>query len=199
MKVIGLCGGSGSGKGTVAKIFEKYQVRSIDTDAVYHKITSGKSPCLDELEKFFGGDIIGEDGGLDRRALAKIVFSEDGEQKRACLNKIAHKYVLIEVRKILEEFRSNGNRAAIVDAPMLFESGFNTECDCVVCVIADRGVRIGRITERDNISHEAACARIDSQLPDEQLAQMCDYKIVNNGDLAALNEAVADLAEKILN
>ena len=199
MRVIGLCGGSGSGKGTVAKIFERYQVQSIDTDAVYHKITSGKSDCLDELEGFFGRDIIGEDGGLDRRALGKIVFAEDGEKKRSVLNRIAHKHVLIEVRKMLDLLRSQGHRWAIVDAPMLFESGFNAECDSIVCVIADRNVRISRITERDGISPEAASARIASQLSDERLAQLCDYKIVNNGDLAELEASVADLAEKILN
>ena len=100
---------------------------------------------------------------------------------------------------MLDLLRSQGHRWAIVDAPMLFESGFNAECDSIVCVIADRNVRISRITERDGISPEAASARIASQLSDERLAQLCDYKIVNNGDLAELEASVADLAEKILN
>ncbi|MBO7302890.1 MAG: dephospho-CoA kinase, partial [Clostridia bacterium] len=95
MKILGLCGGSGSGKGTVARLLLKYGIPTIDTDGVYHNITSRKSECLDALVNAFGSEIIGESGALDRKRLSEIVFSSpDAATRRAELNKIAHKHVL---------------------------------------------------------------------------------------------------------
>ena len=77
MKVIGLCGGSGSGKGKVCEIFSTLSVSSIDTDSVYHKLTSCESSCLRELVDEFGNGILNAKGGLDRSVLREIVFSSE--------------------------------------------------------------------------------------------------------------------------
>lgn len=197
MKVIGLCGGSGSGKGSVAGILAERGFLHIDTDAVYHEITSRPSECTEELRREFGASVIAADGSLDRKALASVVFCDGGEQRRAALNGITHRYVLSEVRRIIRE--NEGRFAAvIVDAPLLYESGFDSECDSVIAVIAPTEIRIDRIMKRDGVSREQAQRRIAAQIRDSELTSRADYVINNGEDLASLRVAVEELAERLL-
>lgn len=199
MFVIGLCGGSGSGKGSVCDIFCKYGIDSIDTDALYHEITSAPSECLTALKNEFGSEIITESGSLNRPRLASIVFSGEGADKRLNrLNEISHKFILDETRRRLDEYRQYGAVATIVDAPALFESGFDSECDLLICVVSDREKRVGRIMSRDCISREKAEARIASQIPDEELIARCDFLIRNDGDLNNLQDEVKNVLNQIL-
>ena len=194
MKIIGLCSGSGSGKGTVANILSELDIPSVDTDAVYHQLVNHRSPCLDALVDEFGSEILSSDGSLDRLKLSEIVFkSENASQKRQKLNQISHKFVLDKTREILREYQRQGKKAALVDAPLLFESGFDKECDFTIAVIADKAVRINRITNRDNISVETAGARINAQLADEELLAKCDFTINNSGSIEELREQVRSL------
>ena len=200
MKIIGLCGGSGSGKGTVAAMFSEFGFIHIDTDAVYHDITSSKSECLTDLCYEFGNGILNEVGALDRKKLAKIVFeSEDAEKKRLKLNEIAHYHVLKATRELIKSYELKGAPVVLVDAPLLFESGFDKECEIIICVTADKDIRKSRIMLRDSISELAALQRIDSQCSDGYLIEHSDYNIVNNGTTELLFEKVRDVAEKILN
>ena len=200
MKVIGLCGGSGSGKAAVSALFLKQGIPSIDTDGIYRELTSKDSACLRALSLEFGEEIISTDGSLNRKALSKIVFTGDGAKSRLTrLNEISHKFILDEARARLTEYQKQGVKAAIVDAPVLFESGFNTECDVIVAVLADKEVRVNRIMLRDGIDRESAISRINSQLTDEWLASHADYVIENNSDLATLENRVCEVARLILN
>lgn len=199
MKVIGLCGGSGSGKSTVSQIFLERGIPSVNTDAVYHDLTSRKSPCLDALVSEFGEEILNENGALDRRALSKIVFSGDASsENRRKLNLISHKFVLDATRDILKAFKKDGAKAALVDAPLLFESGFNKECDAIIAVIADEKTRISRIIARDNITENAAKLRINSQLSDAYLQENSDYVIDNSGDISETENAAIKVLNKII-
>ena len=194
MKVIGLCGGSGSGKGAVSSIFDDLGIPSIDTDAVYREMTLGDSPCLRALAIEFGDEIISANGSLDRARLASIVFSGEGcDARRRRLNEIAHYFILEETRRRLKEYESLGCIAALVDAPVLFESGFDKECDKIICVLADKDTRVERIVARDGISRQAAKARINSQMSDEELISRCDYVIYNNCDLESLKSSVLEI------
>ncbi len=197
MKVYGLAGGSGSGKGTAARLFSEYSIRSIDTDAVYHDITSWRSECLIELAHEFGDEIISPDGALDRKRLAQLVFGDRSSDKHKRLNEITHKHVLSEVRRIISEMPTD-IPAVLIDAPMLFESGFDRECDGVICVVAPQSIRIARITARDGIDEESARRRIAKQLPDEYLIGHSDYTIVNDGSIEHLSEQVKHVAGQIL-
>ena len=200
MKVIGLCGGSGSGKGVVCSLFNKFGIPAIDTDAVYRELTSADGPCNRSLCEEFGMEIISEDGSLNRKALGKIVFTGEGAEKRLKkLNEIAHKFILDKTRLILDDFKNQGVRAAIVDAPVLFESGFDSECDVTIAVIADREIRIGRIIARDKIDRESAEARIASQLSDEELISRSSIIIENNSNLLDLEKRVSEVANLLLN
>ncbi len=199
MKIIGLCGGSGSGKGTVAKMFLNFNIPSIDADAIYHELTDKPSECLSELISVFGTAILSDAGGLDRSALGKIVFyGEAAEENRKKLNSISHKHVLVRIREIISDYRKNGVPVILVDAPLLFESGFNAECDCIILVRAEREVRIARITERDGISREAAERRIDAQIPDAELAERADYVIDNSGTFAKTYGQLTQITKELL-
>ena len=198
MKIIGLAGGSGSGKGEVGKIFADLDIPTIDTDAIYHEMTSADSPCLKALADEFGSGVISDSGALNRASLAKIVFAGDGaESKRLRLNEITHKFILDEARGRLRNFAAQGYSFAAVDAPLLFESGFDGECDVIVSVVAPKDERILRIMQRDGITKEAAIARLESQMSDEELASRSDYVILNDGNLESLQDSVKNTVDKI--
>ena len=196
MMVIGLAGGSGSGKGTVSAFFSHYGILPIDTDKIYHDLISRDTSCTRELSDVFGKEILSETGAVDRRALSEIVFSDNEKLKE--LNRITHFHVLNEVRDIISDADTDDYAAVLVDAPLLFESGFNRECDAVISIIADKEKRIERIALRDNITREAAEKRIAAQLSDAFLIENSDYVIENSGSTEELKGRVAEIAAKIL-
>ena len=199
MKIIGLCGGSGSGKGSACKIFGEFGIPCIDTDAVYRELTSVPGECLTALQNEFGSEIITESGTLNRKKLASIVFSgEDSNTRLEKLNEITHKFILDETRRRIDNYRSMDAVAAIVDAPALFESGFDRECDVLVLVVAEKELRITRIMSRDGITRKEAEQRINSQMSDCDLITRCDYMIRNDYDLSYLKQEVKTVLKKIL-
>ncbi len=194
-KVIGLCGRSGSGKGYVCNRFLQYGIPSIDTDKVYRDILSREgSECLFELIHEFG-ESIAVDGKLDRRALASIVFAKGNEDKLRRLNEISHKHILKETRLMISQYEKEGAGAVIVDAPVLFESGFDSICDITLCVTAPDSVCIRRICERDGRSEEEAKSRLASQKSVSELREICSFEIVNDG-VSDVDAQIAAFVEK---
>lgn len=196
MIIIGLCGGSGAGKGTVDNCFLKHGIPSIDTDAVYRELTVRGSYLLHILSEAFGTDILNERGELDRKKLSALVFSDPAKHK--LLNSITHSEILNEAERRIRKYESEGYPAVICDAPLLFESGFDKKCDIIIAVTAPLDVRIERLVGRDGISPEAARQRILSQLPDEYLEKHSDFVINNNGDLANVQAQIDSLVKIIL-
>ena len=197
MITIGLTGGSGAGKGAVGKILAEFRIPCIDTDAVYRDVTHAGSPCIMELKDYFGDTVVTKDGQLNRAALADIVFRPGASDKLAALNRITHKYVLRECGKLLAMYSESGHEMAVVDAPQLYESGFNSHCEYVISVIAAKEIRIDRIMKRDNISYEQAEKRINSQRSDDFFTSHADFVIYNNGSLESLREQVAEIISTI--
>lgn len=187
---VGLCGRSGSGKGYVSKCFALKGIPAIDTDAVYRSLTDGSGPfeCNAELASVFGQDILREDMSLDRRRLAKIVFAEGAEHKLKMLNEITHKYIFVESLRLARLHKAAGARSIILDAPVLFESGFDYYCDKKLCVTCPDEVSVSRICRRDGISAYEAERRISSQMPPDELRRRCDGEIVNDGLVNVLSE-----------
>ena len=198
MKIIGLTGGSGSGKGAVSKILADLNIPSVDTDLIYRELTANAGPCLSALSQAFGNEIIATDGSLHRKRLSELVFSGEGAEYRLKkLNEISHSFILAETERRLSILEDAGYDLAVVDAPVLFESGFDKRCDVIVAVVADRNIRIERIISRDGLTVDMSEKRIDAQLSDEELRSLCDYIIVNNTDLDALKSDVIDTVNKI--
>ena len=176
--LIGICGRSGAGKSYVCSVFSSFGGFHIDTDKVYHKLLEPKrgrlSPCAKSLASEFGEDVL--DGlTVDRKALGAIVFSDPEKLHR--LNEITHAYILKETVRIAERC---GAPFALVDAPVLFESGFDKMCDFTVCVIADDRTCVARIKKRDGVSAAEARRRLAAQLSSEELAAKCDFAIDNS-------------------
>ena len=197
MKIIGLCGGSGSGKGYVSSLFASLGIPSIDTDKVYNNLISYNSECVSEIASLFGDAVLNTDGSLSKSALRDIVFQKSNKDKLALLNTVTHKHILNATRKQLKAFETKGDFAAIVDAPLLFESGFDRECDYIIAVLADRETRISRVILRDAISREVAERRMDLQKSDEFLRENSDFVIYNTGDNRALENQIKQIYDKI--
>lgn len=178
MLVIGLTGPSGAGKGSVADIFSAYGIPVINADEVYHQLLLPPSLCLDELTDRFGVGILSENGTLDRRALGAIVFSDPIALE--ALNTITHHHVMREIRRRLEQLRRDHTRAAVIDAPQLFEAGAERDCNVIVSVIADKMLRLDRIMRRDGIDEKAAMQRIEAQKSDAFFRAHSDYVIEND-------------------
>ena len=182
MKIIGLTGGSGAGKGEVCKAFLSFGIESVDTDKISREVTKKGKDCLRELAENFSGEILTDYGELDRKKLAEIAFSS--KENLALLNKITHKHILNECKRIILDMEKAGRKAVIIDAPLLFESGFDKDCDIIISVIADLDKRTERIIKRDNITSEQAEIRIKNQKSDDFFIANSDYIIYNNNDYA---------------
>ena len=193
MLTIGLTGPSGAGKGVIASLLAAYGVPSIDTDQVYHGLLIPPSACLDELVRRFGSGIFHPDGTLDRKALAALVFAEGHEQDLADLNTITHRHILDEVRVTLRRYEAEGIPAVLVDAPQLFESGFDAECGFILSVLAPYEVRLARVMVRDDLDGARARARLAASHDDEFFTERSDAVILNGGDIPALENDVRRL------
>lgn len=196
MLTIGLTGPSGAGKGTVASLFAQFGVPSIDTDAVYHELLVPPSSCLDELVEQFGSSILKDDGTLNRPVLASMVFAPGHEEDLRNLNRISHRHVLNETRRQLEIYRTKGKPAVLVDAPQLFESGFDAECDFIVAILAPREARMARVMARDGLDEARAIARMDAQKSDDFFREHADAVLVNGSEIGALEADVRDLLRR---
>lgn len=179
MKIIGITGSIGSGKSHVAALISEKGIPRIDTDEVYHGFVSKRSPMTEEIEKYFGGGVINPDGSLNRAELGKIVFSEP--EKLKLLNSLTHETVKSKVREMLAQYRKAGEKAVLVEVPLMFESGFDKECDEVVCVVADDELRLRRICERDGISEKDAKKRIKNQKDNDFYIANSSIIVYNNG------------------
>lgn len=194
---IGLCGRSGTGKGYVCRIFAEMGIPSVDTDAVYREMTGPceiLSPCMEELIGAFGDSVCREDRSLNRPVLSSIVFAEGGAEALARLNRITHRHILQETEKRIRDFASQGYSFVIIDAPVLFESGFDSMCRFTVCVTASQETSVMRIMQRDGISEEAAVRRLAAQKTNEELIRLCDFHIENELHCGTLHEQIARVA-----
>ncbi len=192
MAVIGVTGPSGAGKSLFCSYFEEAGYLHLNCDKIYHSLVDKPSECTRELAKLFGNGILNGDGSLDRPALAAIVFAPDAEEKRDKLNKLTHAYVLGEVRRAIKE---TDRRHIIIDAPLLFEAGYEKECDLTVALIAPAEDRLARLCARDSRPAEALRARMAAAPADSFYTSRADMTVVNSGDLKALRAE----AEMIIN
>jgi dephospho-CoA kinase len=195
MKVIGICGASGSGKTTVCSILSSYGAVVLDCDKIYHELVSQKSACLDQIKQEFGSRFVVGDR-LDRATLAKIVFSDS--EKLARLNAISHHHILLELKRRLSALESEACDVSVIDAPLLFESGLDSWCDLVCAVLSSQEMQVSRLCKRDKISIQEAKTRLNHQLSSDQLRKKADFIIENDGDLDSLKVRCADLMKTAL-
>ena len=175
--IVGITGGSGCGKTTALTVMRDMGALVLDCDAIYHRLLAENEKLLDEIESAFPG--VMENGRLDRKKLGSRVFSDLEALNE--LNCITHKYIEIEIVRLLREFAMSGGKIAAIDAVELISSGISQLCDYTVAVISPKEKRIERIIERDKISREYATSRIEAQKPEEYFREHCGYTLLNDG------------------
>jgi dephospho-CoA kinase len=182
---VGLTGGVGSGKSTVALMLADLGAVIIDADAIAHEVVEPGTPGFDAVVERFGRGVVRPDGSLDRAALAGIVFADDTQ--RQALNAIVHPLVGARMAELAAA--ASADAVVVWDVPLLVENDSAGGFDMVVVVEADVPIRLARLVER-GMSEQDARERIKSQATDEQRRAVADVVIENNGDLAALRERV---------
>ena len=175
---IALTGPSGAGKGYVGKLLAEKGLAVLDTDRLVHALYAGGALPL-QIAALFGNEVLAPDGSVARKRLAEIVFSDREALGR--LNGVVHAAVKQEVFLWLADREREGYRAAVVDAPQLFEAGMEKDFDSVIVVTAPLACRIERICARDGIERERALERIQNQMSAEDYSRRADYVIVNDG------------------
>lgn len=194
MTIIGVTGGTGSGKTTALAALEKHGALVIDCDEVYHELTEDCAEMLSELEARFPSVV--PDGKLDRKALGAAVFRDPRALEE--LNAITHKYVGMRVDALLRQWARAGGAVAAIDAIALLESDIRDKCAAVVGIIADTETRIDRLMAREGISREYAELRVSAQKTNEYFQEKCDYILSNDAGIGEFEEKCDALFHKII-
>ncbi len=193
--IIGLCGGIGSGKSTVAAVFESLGCLVIASDALNHEVLS-RAEVRDVIRGWWGESVVGADGALDRRKMAEIVFSDPRERER--LESLTHPLIRqLQVDKIRQDSHSK-TRAVILDSPLLFESDLHRSCDVVVFVDADHDTRLQRVSQTRGWGEDELDRREQWQKPLSWKRSRADYVIANNGARAHLETQARTILDDIV-
>jgi dephospho-CoA kinase len=193
MKVIGLTGGTGSGKSTVAQFLAELGATVLDVDKVGHEALK-KDKVRERLVREFGRDIV-SGGEVDRARLGRLVFHNS--EALARLNRILHPVIFRMVDARLEACRRQGVGVVVLDAPLMMEVGRSAQADEVWVTTASEATVIRRLRERTGLSEPEAKARIRAQLPDEEKIKHADVVINTNGPLDELKTRVTGLWQKL--
>ena len=185
MLVVGLTGNIGCGKSSLSDIFRAEGIKIIDADIIARQIYEDEK-LLSKVYETFGNDIKNEDGSLNRKALGRIVFSDD--EKLIQLNKLTHPVIRQKVSDEIEEYKSQNEEIVILDAALLVESDYLNFIDKLLVVTCKESIQIERIIARDNCSIEEALGRIKSQMSQENKVKYADYVIDNSATLSELRK-----------
>lgn len=176
-RIIGLTGGIGSGKSTVATYIASKGIPVYIADEEAKKLMDSKV-IIKKIQAIFEENVLTDEGNLDRKKIGSIVFNQP--EKLAQLNAIVHP----EVKKHFEKWvKKHKNQSFVVkEVAILFETGGNLACDKVIMITAPEEIRIERAMKRDNIDRESVLSRIKNQLPEEEKIKMSNF-VVYNTDL----------------
>lgn len=192
MLVVGLTGGMGAGKSTVARLLADHGAHVVDADAVAREVVEPGSGALAAIAQEFGDGVLATDGALDRAAVAAIVFS-DPERLRA-LEAITHPAIRARIAELLAAHeRARDGRVVVLDHPLLVETGLADDLEVVVVVTAPEDLRVRRLAAGRGIDPDDARARMRSQAGEQERLDAATHVVRNDGDHEALAERVARL------
>lgn len=195
MKLIGLTGGIGSGKSTVAKICRERGWRVVDADGIARDVVKPGRPALAELAAAFGEDILLADGSLNRKELARRAFVD--KEHTELLNSITHPRIQAETQRQFEEAREEGYDFAVYDMPLLVDNGLDKDMDYVIVVDVAVEERVRRLVTSRGLEEDDARRRIAAQVTDEVRLAAATHVIDNNGTLEQLRARAAEVMNRI--
>ena len=187
MLLVGLTGGIGSGKSTVARLLERRGAIVIDADHLAREAVARGTSGFDRVVDTFGSGVLNPDGDLDRVRLAAIIFADP--ERRAALEAIVHPEVARRFGDRVEELRDSG-RVVVYVSPLLVELGLAPAFDVVVIVTASPHLRVSRVASDRDLSPEDVRARMAAQATDEQRMEVADVLVDNDGALAELEPQI---------
>jgi dephospho-CoA kinase len=194
MLLVGLTGGIGSGKSTVAHLLERRGAVVFEADALAHEAVEPGTPGHDAVVERFGANVLAPGGELDREALASIVFADPAARRD--LEAIVHP----EVRRLFAEgceaYRDT-DRVVVFSAPLLVETGMHTAFEILVLVSVPVEAQIERLLRDRAMSEDQVRTRIDAQAPLEEKAAVADIIVDNEGDLDDLEAQVDSLWDQL--
>jgi dephospho-CoA kinase len=197
--LFGLTGGIASGKSTVALYLKERGVPVIDADSLARQVVLPGTLAAEQIRTEFGAAVFAEDGTLDRKALASVVFSS--ADKRAKLNAITHPKIAVLSAQCASDLRARGEPLACYEAALLVENGLAAAFRPLVVVAAPEATQVARAQARDGSSVTDAEARIRAQMPLDKKVAAADFVIHNDGTLGELYERVdavlAQVCEKL--
>jgi len=187
MLLVGLTGGIGTGKSTVARMLEKRGAVVFDADVLARQAVAPGTPGFDQVVERFGPNVLAPGGGLDREALGSIVFSDPAARRD--LEGIVHPEVRRMFAEGCEEYRDS-DRVVVFSAPLLVETGMHTAFDLLIVVSAPVATQIERLMRGRGMAERDVQARIAAQLPLEAKAEVADILVDNEGTLEDLEGRV---------
>ena len=198
MLSVGLTGGIGCGKSTVAAMMSELGCHVLNADRMAHALIAPGEPAYDEIRRQFGPNVLAADGSIDRARLAAVVFADAA--KLASLNAIVHPGVLRELDRELERLsRIDPHGVAVIEAALLIESGYNQRLDRLVLVTCTREQQLERLTNPAfgrAMSREQAEKRIAAQMPLEEKRKLAHDEIDCSGSLEYTKRQVRMLVEQ---
>jgi dephospho-CoA kinase len=196
VKILGITGGMGSGKTTVANYLKDKGAAVIDADELGREVLKKGTGAFDETKEAFGQRIFGTDGEINRKKLGDIVFKDKEKLKK--LNDITHKFIIEKINLKIDELKNDKNISMIViDAAIPVKRGFIDVTDEIWAVITDRESRIQRIMGKSDLTYYEAVDRIDAQPSDSEYTNIADKIITNNEDIYELKIKVAEMLQDI--
>lgn len=186
-KILGLTGGIAMGKSTISNFLRDKGIPIVDADEIAHAVLEFKAVKV-QLVKAFGTPILNEQKQVDRKQLGKIVFGES--KKLGELNQIVQPVIRQEIIRQLKSFTTEP--MVVLDAPVLFEQGYETLVDCIMVVSTTPAEQLRRLMERDHLTREDAQKRIDAQMPIEIKQKKADVTIDSSGSIEATQKQVIE-------
>ncbi|MFA4921668.1 MAG: dephospho-CoA kinase [Candidatus Neomarinimicrobiota bacterium] len=194
MVTLGVTGGLGSGKSTACKFLAEKGAYVLDADLIAKKLMETDPQIRDEIIEAFGSDVY-KDGKLDTQKLAQRAFASEVDQR--LLNDIVHPRVVDYFQEKVDKLR-NKYELIVLDAPLIFESGFDSRLDHTLLIYTKYKIRLERALRRGNLSREDILRRIDLQMPEEDKRELAEFVIENNGAEEQLKSAVDELYDKLI-
>lgn len=192
---VGLTGGIGSGKSTVADVWEHLGAYVIKADNLAKMLMTHDPQLVNDIKEEFGDESYSHEGKLNRAYLAKEAF-EKGQVER--LNKLVHPAVHRATDKLIAEQKKKGTKLFVKEAALLLDHGRPDNLDVVVVVDAQKLTRVNRIKKRDEFSQEDIEGRMAKQLDAEKMKEMADFVIQNDGDVDELISKAEDVYHKLM-